>query len=65
MSTEKKYYTNCSLDELDACYDCLESKPAPSEETKKEIRSWIRKQKEVLSGYAYKGELRKIKRGCA
>lgn len=64
MKAEKKFAINCALDEIDACYNKLESKPAPSEETKKLLRGWVRKQKQILSENKYKGKLRTLKRGC-
>lgn len=64
MKINKKYLIDCALDEIDACYDMFESKPQPSEEHKKELRGWVRRQKEILSFNKYKGKLRKIRRGC-
>jgi len=65
--TEKKYRIECALDEIDACYDLLESAPKPgqSEEIKKVVHSCVRKQKAILSEYKYTGKLRKLRRGCA
>ena len=63
--TEKKYIIECALDELDACYDQLETQPLLSDVIKKDIRGCVRKIKEILSENLYKGKLRKLKRGCA
>ena len=61
MSKDRKILVNCCLDEIDACYDRIESSRT-SEEAKKKYAGWARKQKEMLKDVKYRGKMRRLRK---
>ena len=59
--TDRKFIVNSCLDEIDASYDKMESSRT-SEKAKKNLRGWVRKQKEILKEVKYRGKIRRLKK---
>ena len=59
---DRKFIVNSCLDEIDACYDKIESGKV-SKDAQGKFMGWVRKQREILKEVKYRGKMRRLKKG--
>ena len=61
MDKNRKFTIGCCLDEIDVCYNKIESGKL-SKNIEKKLLGWVRKQKEQLKEVKYRGKIRRLKK---